>query len=148
HTIAAIPRSLVVMIITIPILLLGTGTLPVGNVFVLGLILLLTLLALVPVGELIGIRTKQKEQAILFSVLFAVFGFLAGGGLAPIGLMPAELRVLAMLLPTTHSIGMWTRVFFLDTISGLLPGFVALLSVWIVLSMVAAQLMKREVERS
>ncbi|MFX1331570.1 MAG: hypothetical protein ACFE9W_08440, partial [Promethearchaeota archaeon] len=93
-------------------------------------------------------RTKQKEQAILFSVLFAVFGFLAGGGLAPIGLMPAELRVLAMLLPTTHSIGMWTRVFFLDTISGLLPGFVALLSVWIVLSMVAAQLMKREVERS
>jgi ABC-2 type transport system permease protein len=148
HTIAALPRSLVVMIITIPILLLGTGTLPVGNVFVLGLILLLTLLALVPVGELIGIRTKQREQAILFSVLFAVFGFLAGGGLAPIGLMPAELRVLAMLLPTTHSIGMWTRVFFLDTMSGLLPGFVALLSVWIVLSMVAAQLMKREVERS
>ncbi|MFW9801806.1 MAG: ABC transporter permease [Candidatus Thorarchaeota archaeon] len=148
HTIAAIPRSLAVMIITIPVLLLATGTLPVGNVFVLSLILLLTLLALVPIGELIGIRTKQREQAILFSVLFAVFGFLAGGGLAPIGLMPVELRAIALLLPTTHSLGMWTRVFFLDTISGLLPGIATLLTVWIVLSIVAAQLMKREVERS
>jgi len=148
HIIAAIPRSLAVMMITIPILLLGTGTLPVGNVFVLGLILFLTLLALVPIGELIGIRTKQREQAILFSVLFAVFGFLVGGGLAPIGLMPAELRAIAMLLPTTHSIGMWTRVFFLDTTSGLLLGTAVLLSVWIVMSVVTTQLMKREVERS
>jgi ABC-type multidrug transport system permease subunit len=148
HTIAAIPRSLAVMIITIPVLLLGTGTLPVGNVFILGLILLLTLLALVPIGDLIGIRTKQREQAILFSVLFAVFGFLAGGGLAPIGLMPAELRAIVMLLPTTHSISMWTRVFFLDTTSGLLLGTVALVSVWIVMSIITAQLMNREVERS
>jgi ABC-type multidrug transport system permease subunit len=136
------------MIITIPVLLLGTGTLPVGNVFVLGLILLLTLLALVPIGEVIGIRTKQREQAILFSVLFAVFGFLTGGGLAPIGLMPTELRAIALLLPTTHSIAMWTRLFFLDTVSGLLPGVVALLTVWIVMSLITAQLMKREVERS
>ncbi|MFW9968431.1 MAG: ABC transporter permease [Candidatus Thorarchaeota archaeon] len=148
HTAAAIPRSIVVLTITIPALLLGTGTLPAGNLAVLGLILLLTILALVPVGELIGIRTKQREQAILFSVLFAVVGFLAGGGLAPIGLMPAEMRAIVLLLPTTHSIAMWTRVFFQDTMLGLLSGVVFLLAVWIVLSLLAAQLMKREVEHA
>jgi ABC-type multidrug transport system permease subunit len=148
HTVAAIPRSLVVLTITIPVLLLGTETLPAGNIAMLGLILLLTILALVPIGELIGIRTKQREQAILFSVLLAVVGFIAGGGLAPIGLMPAEMRAIVLLLPTTHSISMWTRVFFQDTILGLLPGVVFLLAVWILLSLLTAQLLKREVEHA
>jgi len=148
HTVAAIPRSLVILAITIPVLLLGTETLPAGNIAVLGLILLLTILALVPIGELIGIRTKQREQAILFSVLFAVVGFLAGGGLAPIGLMPTEMRAIVLLLPTTHSIAMWTRVFFQDTMLGLLPGAVSLLAVWILLSLLTAQLLKREVEHA
>jgi ABC-type multidrug transport system permease subunit len=148
HTVAAIPRSLVVLTITIPVLLLGTETLPAGNIAMLGLILLLTILALVPIGELIGIRTKQREQAILFSVLLAVVGFIAGGGLAPIGLMPAEMRAIVLLLPTTHSISMWTRVFFQDTILGLLPGVAFLLAVWILLSLLTAQLLKREVEHA
>jgi ABC-type multidrug transport system permease subunit len=148
HTIAAIPRSLFVLLITVPVILLATGTLPVGNLAVLGLIILLSILVLVPIGEIIGLRTKKRENAILFSVLFSVVCFLAGGGLAPIGLIPQEMRLLVMLLPTTHSIGMWARVFFLDTLSGLPFGMISLIGMWVLFSLIAVQLMKREVERA
>ncbi|NHI83868.1 MAG: ABC transporter permease [Candidatus Thorarchaeota archaeon] len=148
HTIAAIPRSLFVLLITVPVILLGTGTLPAGNPVILGLILLLSILVLVPIGDIIGLRSKKRETAILFSVLFSVVCFLAGGGLAPIGLMPRELRALVMMLPTTHSISMWARVFFYDTMSGLLFGMVALLTMWIVFTLLSTKLMAQEVERS
>jgi len=148
RTISAIPRSLVVLLITVPVILLSTGTLPVGNIWVLSLIMLLTILSLAPIGELIGTRTKNRELAILGSVLFSVIGFLAGGGLAPIGLMPLELRLVSLLLPTTHVLGLWTRVFFLDTVTGILPSIVALLVTWLVLTAVVSTLMKREVEHT
>ncbi len=148
RTVSAIPRSLVVLCITIPVILLSTGTLPVGNVWILSLIMLLTILSLAPIGELIGLMTKKRELAILGSVLFSVIGFLAGGGLAPIGLMPLELRVVSLLLPTTHVIGIWTRVFFLDTVAGILPSIIFLLATWLVLTVVVSTLMKREVERT
>ena len=96
----------------------------------------------------IGIRTKRRELAILGSVLFSVIGFLAGGGLAPIGLMPLELRIASLVLPTTHVIGLWTRVFFLDTVAGILPSVVFLVATWLVLTVVVSTLMKREVERT
>jgi hypothetical protein len=148
RTVSAIPRSLVVLCITVPVILLSTGTLPMGNVWILSLIILLTILSLAPIGELIGIRTKKRELAILGSVLFSVIGFLAGGGLAPIGLMPLELRIVSLLLPTTHVIGLWTRVFFLDTVAGILPSIVFLLATWFVLTVAVSRLMKREVERT
>ncbi|MHA2601361.1 MAG: hypothetical protein AM324_004420 [Candidatus Thorarchaeota archaeon SMTZ1-83] len=105
-------------------------------------------MSLAPIGELIGTRTKNRELAILGSVLFSVIGFLAGGGLAPIGLMPLELRLVSLLLPTTHVLGLWTRVFFLDTVTGILPSIVALLVTWLVLTAVVSTLMKREVEHT
>ncbi len=148
HTLAAIPRSLIVLMITVPLIIVATGTLPLGNLAVLTLILLLSILALVPIGELIGLKAKRRENAILFSVLFSVVSFLAGGGLAPIGLMPRELRLVVLTLPTTHSISMWSRVFFYDTIQGLMFGMMALIATWVVFTLIAAQLMKREVERT
>jgi ABC-2 type transport system permease protein len=148
RTVSAIPRSLVVLCITIPAILLSTGTLPAGNIWVLSLIILLTILALAPIGELIGTKAKKRELAILGSVLFSVIGFLVGGGLAPIGLMPFELRMISLLLPTTHIIGLWTRVFFLDTVTGLLPSIVVLLVTWLVLTVLVSTLMKREVEHT
>ena len=148
RTVAAIPRSLVVLFITVPVILLSSGTLPAGNIWILSLIMLLTILALAPIGELIGTKTKKRELAILGSVLFSVIGFLAGGGLAPIGLMPFELRMISLLLPTTHIIGLWTRVFFLDTVAGLLPSIVVLLVTWLVLTAIVSTLMKREVEHT
>jgi hypothetical protein len=111
-------------------------------------ILLLTILALVPIGELIGMKIRNREQALLASVLFVITGFILGGGMAPIGLSPAHVRMIAGILPTTHSLGLWPRVFFSDTTLGLLSGSLYLFGTWIVMSAVVMVLMKKEVERS
>jgi ABC-type uncharacterized transport system permease subunit len=120
---------------------------PTGNILVLIGILLLTALALAPVGELIGMKLRNREQALLASVLFVVVGFIAGGGMAPIGLSPPVIQSVIMIFPTTHTLILWARVFFNDTLLGLTTSALALVVTWIVLSIVVFQLMKREVER-
>ena len=148
RTIAAILRSLLVLLLSAPIITLSLSVFPKGNLLVLLGILLLTILALAPLGELIGMRARNREQSLLGSVLLAVVGFLAGGGLAPIGLAPFSFRIVLLILPTTHSIGLWARSFFSDTLLGLWPSFLFLLGTWVVLTVLVTQLMKGEVERS
>jgi len=148
RTIAAIPRSFLSLLITVPVICFSMNVFPVGNVFILFGILLLTILALVPIGELIGMKIRNREQALLAAVLFTVAGFIVGGGMAPIGLSPVSIRLIMGILPTTHSLLLWPRVFFSDTIWGLTTSIVYLLVVWIMMSAVVAQLMKKEVERS
>lgn len=148
RTIAAIPRSFLSLLITVPIICFSMNVFPVGNVFILFGILLLTILALVPIGELIGMKIRNREQALLAAVLFTVTGFIVGGGMAPIGLSPVSIRLIMGILPTTHSLLLWPRVFFSDTIWGLTTSIMYLLGAWIVMSAVVAHLMKKEVERS
>jgi hypothetical protein len=121
---------------------------PVGNIVILIGILLLTILALVPIGELIGMKIRNREQSLLAAVLFTVAGFIVGGGMAPIGLSPALIRSIMGILPTTHSLILWPRVFFSDTILGLTTSALYLFGTWIVMSAVVVHLMKKEVERS
>jgi ABC-2 type transport system permease protein len=147
RTIAAIPRSFAVLLITIPVICLSLSVFPIGNLLVLTGILLLTVLAMVPIGELIGMKTKKREQALLASVLITVMAFLGGGGIAPIGLIPASLRTILELIPMTYSFSLWTRVFFLDTVLGLWKGSLFLIATWIVMSAAVVLLLKREVER-
>lgn len=148
RTIAAIPRSFLALLITIPVITLSMNVFPVGNLLTLLVILILTTLALVPLGELIGMKARNREQSLLAAVLLTIVCFLGGGGLAPIGLTPFSLRVILLVLPPAHSIGLWARVFFSDTLLGLWPSVLYLLSTWLVLTVVVTRLMKREVERS
>ena len=148
RTIAAIPRSFAALLISAPVICLSMNIFPTGNILVLFGILLLTIIALIPVGELIGMRIRNREQALLAAVLFTVVGFVVGGGMAPIGLVPPLLRNIVGILPTTHSLNLWTRVFFSDTVLGLTTSALALLVTWFVMSIIVFQLMKREVERS
>jgi ABC-type multidrug transport system permease subunit len=147
RTLAAIPRSFLSVLVLAPVVYVWIGVTPVGNILVLVGIMLLTVLALVPIGEIIGMKTRKKEQSLLAGILLTVLGFLAGGGLAPIGLTPINYRLVIELLPMTHSIGMWARVFFMDTMTGLMYGTAFLLGCWIVLSFVVVMLTQREVER-
>lgn len=148
RTIAAIPRSFSALLISAPVICLSMNIFPTGKILVLFGILMLTIIALVPVGELIGILIRNREQALLAAVLFTVVGFVVGGGMAPIGLVPPLLRNIVGILPTTHSLNLWTRVFFSDTVLGLTTSALALLVTWFVLSIIVFKLMKREVERS
>jgi ABC-type multidrug transport system permease subunit len=148
RTIAAIPRSLSALLISAPVICITMNILPVGNPLILLGILLLTILALVPIGELIGMKIRNREQALLAAVLFTVAGFVLGGGMAPIGLSPFSIRMIMLILPTTHSLALWPRVFFLDTMLGLTTSVLYLLGTWIVMSAVVIHLMKKEVERS
>ncbi len=148
RTLAAIPRSFLSVLIVAPVVYVWMGVAPVGNPFVLIGIMLLTVLSLVPIGELIGMRTRNREQSLLAGVLLTVVGFLAGGGLAPIGLTPMNYRAVIQMIPITHSIGMWTRVWFQDTVSGLVFGTSALLAFWIALSLLVVRQMQKEVERA
>ncbi|TFG30338.1 ABC transporter permease [Candidatus Thorarchaeota archaeon] len=147
RTLAAIPRSFIALFISAPVICIGMNVYPTGNILVLIGILLLTALALAPVGELIGMKLRNREQALLASVLFVVVGFIAGGGMAPIGLSPPLIQSVVMIFPTTHTLILWARVFFNDTLLGLTTSALALVVIWIVLSIVVFQLMKREVER-
>ncbi|MFW9767340.1 MAG: ABC transporter permease [Candidatus Thorarchaeota archaeon] len=148
RTIAAIPRSLSAVLISAPVICFGMGVFPTGNILVLIGILFLTIIALVPIGELLGMKIRNREQALLAAVLFTVFAFYIGGGIAPIGLSPAPIRVIAGIFPTTHSYFLWTRVFFSDTVLGLTTSSLFLVGSWIALSAVVLHLMKKEVERS
>jgi hypothetical protein len=148
RTLAAIPRSFSALLISAPVICLSMGVYPAGNILVLIGILFLTILALVPIGELIGMKIRNREQALLASVLLVVAGFILGGGMAPIGLSPASVRMIAGILPTTHSLGLWSRVFFSNTVMGLMTSSLYLLGTWIVMSAVVVFLMKKEVERS
>ncbi|MHA2265500.1 MAG: ABC transporter permease [Candidatus Thorarchaeota archaeon] len=148
RTIAAIPRSFSALLISAPVICFSMNVFPVGNIVILFGILLLTILALVPIGELIGMKIRNREQALLAAVLLTVAGFIMGGGMAPIGLSPALIQLIMELLPTTHSLILWPRVFFSDTILGLTFSTMYLLGTWIVMSAVVAHLMKKEVERS
>jgi ABC-2 type transport system permease protein len=148
RTLAAIPRSFAASLISAPLICFSMNVFPTGNALILFGILILTILALVPIGELIGMRIRKREQALLAGVLFVVIGFVAGGGMAPISLSPAEIRGVVGLLPTTHSLILWARVFFLDTTLGLITSSAVLVATWLVMSAVVAHQMKREVERS
>jgi ABC-type multidrug transport system permease subunit len=148
RTIAAIPRSLSALLISAPIICFGLNVFPTGNILILLAILLLTILALVPIGELIGMKIRNREQALLAAVLFTVAGFIVGGGMAPIGLSPALIQSIMGILPTTHSLFLWSRVFFSETLLGLTTSALYLLGTWIVMSAIVMQLMKKEVERT
>jgi ABC-type multidrug transport system permease subunit len=148
RTLAAIPRSFIALFISAPVICLSMNVYPVGNIFVLIGILILTALALTPVGELIGMRLRNREHSLLASVLLVVIGFIAGGGMAPIGLMPQIVQNLAGILPTTHTLILWARVFFNDTLLGLITNATALVLIWAVLSILVFHLMKKEVEHS
>lgn len=148
RTIAAIPRSLSALLISAPVICLSMNVFPVGNPFILFGILLLTILSLVPIGELIGMKIRNREQSLLAAVLLTVTGFILGGGMAPIGLSPLSIRMIVSVLPITHSLGLWPRVFFLDTMLGLTNSILYLIGTWIVMSALVVRLMKREVERS
>jgi len=148
RTVAAIPRSFSAILISAPIICISMNIFPAGNLLVLFGILLLTILALVPIGELIGMKIRNREQALLASVLFAVVSFILGGGMAPIGLSPFSIRMIMLILPTTHSFALWPRVFFLDTLLGLTTSVLYLLGTWIVMSAIVIHQMKKEVEQS
>jgi len=148
RTLAAIPRSFAASLISAPLICFSMNVFPTGNALILFGILILTILALAPIGELIGMRIRKREQALLAGVLFVVIGFVAGGGMAPISLSPAEIRGVVGLLPTTHSLILWARVFFLDTTLGLITSSAVLVATWLVMSAVVAHQMKKEVERS
>ncbi|MGY5873485.1 MAG: hypothetical protein RTV72_14655, partial [Candidatus Thorarchaeota archaeon] len=91
---------------------------------------------------------RNRENALLASVLFVVVGFILGGGMAPIGLSSPIVQSLASILPTTHSITLWARVFFNDTLLGITTSALVLVLTWAVMSIIVFQLMKKEVERS
>jgi ABC-type multidrug transport system permease subunit len=146
-TLAAIPRSFLSIIIAGPVIAITIGIFPVGNVFILFSILLMTIIGLVPLGELIGILTKKREQALLVSVLITIVGFFMGGGLAPILLLPVQVRIPALIMPTTYGIVMWTRVFFYDTILGLWSSFMALGVIWFIGTALVTFLTNKEVEQ-
>ena len=146
--IAAIPRSFSAILISAPVICFSMNIFPVGNLLILFGILLLTILALVPIGELIGMKIRNREQALLAAVLITVASFILGGGMAPIGLSPASIRIIMGILPTTHSFALWSRVFFLDTMLGLTTSALYLLGTWILMSAVVTHLMKKEVEHS
>lgn len=147
RTIAAIPRSLMSIIIVFPITAIGMSVYPTGNFLLLGLIVLFTILALAPIGEIIGMIARKRETALLISVLLTVFAFLAGGGLAPIGLMPQQFRIFSLLLPTTHTLALWTRIYFYNTFSGLVSGFIVLAITWTLGTAAAVFLANREVQK-
>lgn len=147
RTLAAIPRSFAASLISAPVICFSMNVFPTGNALILFGILILSILALVPIGELIGMKIRNREQALLAGVLFVVIGFVVGGGMAPIALSPAEIRGVVGLLPTTHSLILWARVFFLDTTLGLMTSSVVLIATWLVMSAVVAHQMKKEVER-
>ena len=148
RTIAAIPRSFSALLITLPVIIITMNVFPEGNLLILFGILLLTILALVPIGELIGMKIRNREQSLLAAVLITVSGFILGGGMAPIGLSPFWIRMIMLILPTTHSLALWSRVYFLDTLLGLTASALYLLGTWLVMSAVVIHLMKQEVERS
>ena len=148
RTIAAFPRSFSVLLISAPVICFGMNVFPTGNFFILIGILMLTILALVPLGELIGMKIRNREQALLAAVLFTVTGFIVGGGMAPIGLSPAIVRSIMGILPTTHALFLWPRVFFSNTLLGLTTSVLYLLGTWIVLSAVVIHMMRKEVEQS
>jgi ABC-type multidrug transport system permease subunit len=148
RTLAAIPRSFSALLISAPVICISMNVFPVGNILVLFGILLCTILALVPIGELIGMKIRNREQSLLASVLIVISGFILGGGMAPIGLSPLSIRLIMLVLPTTHSLALWPRVFFLDTMLGLTTSLLYLVGTWIVMSAVVIHLMKREVEHS
>lgn len=147
RTLASIPRSFITLFILAPAICIGMNVFPTGNILVLIGILLLTALALAPIGELIGMKLRNREQALLASVLFVVVGFIVGGGMAPIGLSPQIIQYVVGIFPTTHALILWARVFFNDTLLGLTTSALALVVTWIVMSMIVYQLMKKEVER-
>ncbi|TFH06680.1 MAG: ABC transporter permease [Candidatus Thorarchaeota archaeon] len=147
RTLASIPRSFITLFILAPAMCIGMNVFPTGNILVLIGILLLTALALAPVGELIGMKLRNREQALLASVLFVVVGFIVGGGMAPIGLSPQIIQYVVGIFPTTHALILWARVFFNDTLLGLTTSALVLVATWIVMTIVVFQLMKREVER-
>ncbi len=146
HTLSAIPRSLLVLLLTFPIVSIILNIAPSGNPFILLGIVLLTAIALTPLGELIGILTKEREKALLVSVILTIIGFLAGGGMAPVSLMPIQFRVVALLIPITHVIILWTRAFYYDTTLGLLSSSLALCVVWLVFTLAVVLATKKEVE--
>jgi len=147
RTLAALPRSFIALFISAPIICFSMNVFPTGNLLVLIGILLLSALALAPIGELIGMKLRNREQSLLASVLFVVAGFIAGGGMAPIGLSPQIVQNIVGIFPTTHILGLWGRVFFNDTLLGLTNSALALIFTWIILSVVVYQLMKREVQQ-
>jgi ABC-2 type transport system permease protein len=148
RTIAAIPRSFLALLVTVPVICFGMNVFPTGNIVILLGIMILSILALVPIGELIGMKIRNREQALLAGVLFTVVGFISGGGMAPIALSPVVIRAIVGILPTTHSLILWARVFFLDTTLGLTTSSLFLLCTWLVMTAVVVQLMKKEVEQS
>jgi len=147
RTLAALPRSFITLFITAPIICLSMNIFPTGNLLVLIGILILSALALAPIGELIGMKLRNREQALLASVLFVVAGFIAGGGMAPIGLSPQIVQIIVGIFPTTHILGLWGRVFFNDTLLGLTTSAAALVLTWIILSVIVYHLMKKEVQQ-
>jgi hypothetical protein len=148
RTLTAIPRTFLILIITYPVAALVFGLSPVGNPLLLILVITLTILGLVPLGEILGILAKKREQALLAGVLLSVLCFFAGGGLAPIALLPSGFRFIAYLLPATHGMAMWNRLFFFDTTNGLLFSSSFLIILWILGTIIAIRLTDREVERS
>ncbi len=147
RTLAAIPRTLVILLITYPVLSIAFGLTPAGNPLVLIGILILTILGLVPIGEIIGILTRKREQALLVGILLSVVMFYTSGGIAPVALMPSALRYVTYLFPVTHGMTLWNRVFFLDTMTGLWFNSAFLILFWIVGTIIAVQLTNKEVER-
>ena len=147
RTLAALPRSFIALFISAPVICFAMNVFPTGNILVLIGILILTALALAPIGELIGMKLRNREQALLASVLFIVAGFIAGGGMAPIGLSPEVVQLIVGFFPTTHALSLWGRVFFNDTFLGLTTSSLALVLTWLVLSIIVYQLMKQEVQR-
>lgn len=145
HTLSAVPRSLFVLLISYPLISLILNISPVGNPLLLFAIVLLSALALTPVGELIGLLTKEKEKALLVSVLLTIIGFLAGGGMAPVSLMPTQFRTIALLIPTTHVIILWTRVFYYDTMLGLVYSSLALCVTWALFTLAVVLVTRKEV---
>ena len=143
RTIAAIPRSMLGLIFVIPFISLSLGLPITANLLLLCGVIVLTILGTAPLGEIIGNAVGNREQSLLVSVILTVLGYFAGGGIAPVSILPQPYRLVTLLSPMTYAIDLWIRTFFTVPLGIAFVPSVALVLWWIVLTVVAAILLSR-----
>ncbi|MHA1771766.1 MAG: hypothetical protein ACTSXS_09305, partial [Candidatus Thorarchaeota archaeon] len=93
--------------------------------------------------EIIGNGVGNREQALLLSVIITILGYFAGGGLAPVSLLPQPYRSITLLSPMTYALDFWIRSFFIGSQGILLFPIFMLFFWWILLTALGAVLLSR-----
>ncbi|MHA1780185.1 MAG: ABC transporter permease [Candidatus Thorarchaeota archaeon] len=143
RTIAAIPRSILGLVFVIPFITLTLGLPSTGEPLLLVGVVILTILGTAPIGEIIGNGVGNREQALLLSVIITILGYFAGGGLAPVSLLPQPYRSITLLSPMTYALDFWIRSFFIGSQGILLFPIFMLFFWWILLTALGAVLLSR-----